>query len=68
MTSSTGVLQFYVSNTGGILNNKRIATSDTITDENWHHLVFINGGDSGFYTIRYTGSGNEFTNDSIFVH
>ena len=56
MTASTGVLQFYVSNTGSILNNKRIATSDTITDENWHHLVFINGGDSGLLKIYIDGS------------
>jgi len=56
MTQSTGVLQFYVTNTGGIINNKRIATSDTITDENWHHLVFVNGGDSGLLKIYIDGS------------
>ena len=56
MTKSTGVLQFYVTNTGSIINNKRIATSDTITDENWHHLVFVNGGDSGLLKIYIDGS------------
>jgi len=55
MNKSAGYLQFYVSNTGSIINSKRITTSETITDENWHHLVFINGGDSDLLRIYIDG-------------
>ena len=44
--NSSGALNFFMSNTGAFLSNKRTITSNTITDTNWHHLVFINNGDT----------------------
>ena len=56
LTKSSGILQLFVSNTGSLINNKRILTTDVITDENWHHLVFINGGDSVLLKIYIDNS------------
>ena len=44
--NTSGALNFFMSNTGAFLSNKRTITSNTITDTNWHHLVFINNGDT----------------------
>ena len=50
-----GYFQFFISNTGAFISSKRITTTDTITDENWHNLVFINGGSSGQMQIYIDG-------------
>ena len=46
LTQTTGVLSFWVSDTGAYIAGKRTDTSTVITDTDWHHLVFINHGDS----------------------
>ena len=46
ITQSTGVLSFWVSDTGNYDAAYRCTTSTVINDTNWHHLVFINTGDS----------------------
>ena len=47
LNKGSGYFQFFISNTGAFISTKRVLTVNTITDENWHNLVFINEGSSG---------------------
>jgi hypothetical protein len=50
-----GYFQFFISDTGAFISSKRITTIDTVTDEEWHHLVFINAGSAGQMQIYIDG-------------
>ena len=59
--SLSGVIGFWVSQTGGYLSTYRVNTSTLINDTNWHNLIVINNGDNNNNQVFIDGTEASYT-------
>ena len=59
--SLSGVIGFWVSETGSYVSTYRVNTSTLINDTNWHNLIVINNGDNNNNQVFIDGTEASYT-------
>jgi len=59
--SLSGVIGFWVSQTGSYVSTYRVNTSTLINDTNWHNLIVINNGDNNNNQVFIDGTEASYT-------